>query len=177
MYPQHSIFLASYNLGLYAMIIPFFHYFMGGVSSMWNFLATPTFMILALIPAYFLAKYERVGLITMSTICGALFGTLIDLLLQQAGGFGTFFSLAIIFGLAAGICSFFFHAIFVILMTSFIGSYKIIRGISYYAGGFPEETQQIKYIQISDKIHPYFSNAYYGYFSGILVLFGLSAWF
>ena len=139
MYPQHSIFLASYNLGLYAMIVPFFHYFMGGLAAAYNFLATPVFVILAFIPAYFLAKYERVGLIAMSTVCGALFGTLIDLLLQQAGGYGAFFTLAIIPALAAGICSFFFHDVFIILMTSFIGSYKVIRGISYYAGGFPVE--------------------------------------
>lgn len=141
MYPQHSIFLASYNFGVYTMILPFFHYFMGGLSSNWNFLATPVFMILAIIPSYFLAKYERVGLITMSTICGATFGLLIDLLLSYGGGLGAYFSLIIVPAVAAGVASFFFHDKFIVLMTSFIGSYKVIRGISYFAKGFPDETE------------------------------------
>ena len=115
------------------MLLPFFHYFMGGVNTDWNFLATPIFMLLAIIPSYFLAKYEKVGLITMSTICGALFGVLIDLLLNYGGGLGAFFSLISIPAVAAGVCSFFFHDKFVVLMTSFIGSYKVIRGISYFA--------------------------------------------
>ena len=79
MYPQHSIFIASYNLSIYLMMVPFFTYFMGGISSNWNFLVSPIFMLLGFIPSYFLAKYEKVGIITMSTICGALFGSLIDL--------------------------------------------------------------------------------------------------
>jgi hypothetical protein len=79
MYPQHSIFIASYNLGVYIMIIPFFSLFMDGVNEWFNFLATPIIMFIGVIPAYFLAKYEKVGIIWMSTVCGALFGTLIDL--------------------------------------------------------------------------------------------------
>ena len=159
------------------MILPFFHYFMGGLASSWNYLATPVFMLLAIIPSYFLAKYEKVGLITMSAISGALFGTLIDLLLKYGGGTTTFLCLIIIPGLVAGICAHFFQNIFIILMTSFIGSYKVIRGISYYAKGFPEETEQLKLIGLHDKIIPYYNNAYYGYFPGILILFALSATF
>jgi len=29
----------------------------------------------------------------------------------------------------------------VILLTAFIGSYSLVRGVSLYAGGFPSETQ------------------------------------
>ena len=177
MYPQHSIFLASYNLGVLGSLDLFFRNFMEGLDANWNFLAAPIFMILGLIPAYFLAKYERVGIIWMSTVCGALFGTLIDLLFKQNGGLATFFCLTIIPGLASGVCAYFFHDVFIVLMTSFIGSYKFIRGISYFAGGFPKEAEQIKLIKLADKIHPYSSSAYYGYFPAILILFGLSSWF
>ena len=177
MYPQHSIFLASYNLGVLGSMMVFFQAFMGGLNPNYNFLAAPIFMLLGLIPAYFLAKYERVGIIWMSTVCGALFGALIDITFQYKGGLATFFSLVIILGLAAGAAAFFFHDIFIILMTSFIGSYKFIRGLSYFIGGFPKEAEQLRFLRLNDTIHPYFNKAYYGYFAGILILFGLSTYF
>ena len=134
-------------------------------------------MILALIPSYFLAKYERVGLVVMSTICGALFGLLIDLLLSYGGGLAAYFSLITIPAVAAGVCSFIFHDKFIVLMTSFIGSYKVIRGISYFAKGFPDEIEQLDLVKLHDIITPYYSKAYYGYFPGILILFILSTVF
>ena len=88
-----------------------------------------------------------------------------------------FFSLVIILGLAAGAAAFFFHDIFIILMTSFIGSYKVIRGLSYFIGGFPKEVETIRFLKLSDTMHPYYNKAYYGYFAGILILFGLSTYF
>lgn len=82
MYPQHSIFLASYNLGFLGFTDVFFKIFMSGLPVNYNFIPVPIFMILGLIPAYYLAKYEKIGIIWMSTVCGALFGALIDLNFQ-----------------------------------------------------------------------------------------------
>jgi|LauGreDrversion4_2_1035121.scaffolds.fasta_scaffold285829_1 hypothetical protein len=56
----------------------------------------------------------------------------------------------------------------VIISTAIIGSYGIIRGISLYAGGFPNEMliiEQIKNGQLTD-----FDNAFYGYLAGFVVL-------
>jgi hypothetical protein len=71
-------------------------------------------------------------------------------------------------GVATGLIGFalFNHAI--IISTSLIGSYLIIRGISLFAGGFPNEALIIE--QIKNGQTPQFDNAFWGYLAGFIVL-------
>lgn len=57
-----------------------------------------------------------------------------------------------------------------IYLTAFIGAFFFVRGISVYAGGFPNE---LTMLDGHTDIHP----AFYGYCAGILVFFLLSAIF
>lgn len=70
-------------------------------------------------------------------------------------------------GVIAGILSIFLFEHAIIISTSIVGSYAFVRGISFYAGGYPSELdlpQIIKYEGL-DGIDPRF----YGYMAGFLV--------
>ena len=67
----------------------------------------------------------------------------------------------------AGVLSIFLFDHAIIISTSIVGSYAFIRGISLYAGGFPDELDLIKMIEANEtsSIDPRF----YGYMAGFLV--------
>ena len=67
----------------------------------------------------------------------------------------------------AGITSIFLFNHALIIGTSIIGAYGFVRGISMYAGGFPDEMElvtMIKYQQMSG-----IDNRFYGYMIGFIV--------
>ena len=66
------------------------------------------------------------------------------------------------------------ETIVIILLTSFIGSYAIIRGISMYAGDFPDETQIRSLLDSGIYTFP---KAFYAYVAGILVMTVLASVF
>jgi len=70
-------------------------------------------------------------------------------------------------GVATGILGYvlFNHAI--IFATSIVGSFLLVRGISFYAGGFPDIGLVIE--QIKNGQTPTFNNAFYGYLAGFIV--------
>lgn len=50
-----------------------------------------------------------------------------------------FWCVSVGFAIVAAILSFFWYEHVLIIMTSFAGAYMFVRGISFYAGGFPNE--------------------------------------
>lgn len=73
-------------------------------------------------------------------------------------------------GILAFLLAFKFGEICLIISTSFIGSYFVIRGISFYAGGFPSETQL--HSMVKDKIIDWdtFPKIFFAYLAGIVIL-------
>lgn len=74
----------------------------------------------------------------------------------------------VLMGIVFGLLGYFLYNHAVILSTSIIGSYMVIRGISMYAGHFPNEQiilERIKYGQLAD-----FDNYFWIYLGGFAVL-------
>lgn len=65
----------------------------------------------------------------------------------------------------------------IIMVTSFVGSYSIVRGVSLYAGGFPSETQLHEEISSGAVTWSSFDKTFYIYLGAILVSTILSAMF
>ena len=61
----------------------------------------------------------------------------------------------------------------IIIATSFIGGYLVAKGISLYAGGFPDEKYMIDLISNGEmeEFYELLTPALYGYLAGWLVLF------
>mmetsp|Transcript_11018 Transcript_11018/g.18414 ORF Transcript_11018/g.18414 Transcript_11018/m.18414 type:complete len:215 (-) Transcript_11018:193-837(-) len=88
---------------------------------------------------YFVAKARKYGIALLSAWGGAMLGLIITSVLFVENKYAYY---AIIIGSAIvlAMIAFKFEKITIMSITSFIGSYGIIRGISLYVGGFPSET-------------------------------------
>lgn len=63
-----------------------------------------------------------------------------------------------------------------ILSTALIGSYGIIRGLSFYFGGYPNEFEVADMIQSGDTDDiPY--NTFFIYLGLMVISFGVGCWF
>jgi hypothetical protein len=79
-----------------------------------------------------------------------------------------FWIFVVLMGVIAGVLGFFLYNHAIIIATSIIGSYIFVRGISLYAGGFPNEMviiEMIKNGQIAN-----FDNSFYIYLAGFVVM-------
>jgi len=65
----------------------------------------------------------------------------------------------------------------IMLATALLGAYLCIRGISMYAGGFPNEAALHSELQAGVITWDTFPKTYYAYFAGIFVLSGISFWY
>jgi len=66
---------------------------------------------------------------------------------------------------------------FIILVTAFLGSYRFVRGISLFAGEFPNETEVYSKFKNIDKINPNFSKWFYAYLVSMMIIFVISSYF
>lgn len=73
----------------------------------------------------------------------------------------------------AAILSFFFYEPVLIIGTAFAGSYMFFRGISFYAGGFPNEFDLAE--QVKEGVEDAFTPWFYLYLVLILMLTGFGA--
>lgn len=62
----------------------------------------------------------------------------------------------------------------IMIATAFFGSYLAIRGVSFYAGGFPSETSIVHMIKNGHVTFKSFDKIFYAYLGGIVALFVLT---
>lgn len=132
-------------------------------------------VVLALILAYLITKklvVVGVGMLGAWTLLSVGF-LLVPLfgLAQDKTGNGIRWAIYSVLGLVGFVLGVWKSEPVKIFLTAFIGAFFFIRGISVYAGGFPNEFALAQ--GTNEAIHP----AFYGYCVGILVLFILSILF
>lgn len=119
-------------------------------------------------------KLERVGAALLAGWGGFMVGALInEMALYKIGSTVLFWCVAIGCAVFAAILTFCVFNHVLIIMTSFAGAYAFWRGISLYAGGFPNEftlAQEIEEGAITS-ISPWF----YAYMAAIVITCGLGA--
>lgn len=96
--------------------------------------------IVAGVAGWFMAKKKKWGIALIGAFAGAMGGMLITTMFV-VGSTGLYYGLIIGAAVAGFIVTFFVETFVIIASTSFIGSYAVIRGISMYAGGFPNEQE------------------------------------
>lgn len=115
-----------------------------------------------------LAKYTAAGLSAYGAVCLGLILYTSFLYKWDNDKQVLFYLFLVGMGIVGGILGFVLYNHALIISTSIIGSYLFIRGISLYAGGFPNEMliiEQIKHGQISE-----FPGTFWAYFSGFILL-------
>ena len=136
-----AIFTVTAIIVVFAILLLFYTTFLKSTTEVWvGWLVLCCSIIIGLVAGFFVMKLERLGAALLAGWGGFLLGVMInEMVLYLAESQAVFWSVSIGCAVAAAVLSFFFYEHVLILMTSFGGSYMLIRGISFYAGGFPNE--------------------------------------
>jgi len=138
-------------------------------------------MILGIAIAFIAFSFESFNAVILGIVVGYLFGSLLyNLLIKaipmnpQALYWTTLITCILFISIAGG----FMKAYMVCLATSLVGSYAFVRGISVYAGGYPDETYVMILINKGEysQFGRVFGPKIYGYIGGIFVLTGIGFW-
>jgi len=112
----------------------------------WTVLACS--ILIGLLGGFLLYKCQRLGASVIAGWGGFLCGILINTTcLSYAESEALFWIVNIACALVAAVLAFFFFFTAIILATALSGAYLFIRGISLYAGGFPNEFDFIKQLE------------------------------
>jgi len=133
-------------------------------------------IVLGLIIGYFLVKAQQVFFIILGAYIGYIVAILLyNMFLHNINGdqntiyWTTCGVSAAVFAIAAYVM----YQYIVIFSTSLIGAYATIRGISMYAGGFPDESLVITLIKNNEtsQLDTIFTWRVYLYLASIILLF------
>jgi hypothetical protein len=131
---------------------------------------------LAVGAGFILNKLIRVGAIILAGAAGFFLGiTVYQFAFHWVNNLYVMIGLSVGFALILAVLSFKYFDKVLIFGTALIGSYSFVRGISLFAGHFPNEILVMQ--QLGQGIKPTFDNIFYAYMAGIVVLFVLGAVF
>lgn len=137
--------------------------------AVWIILAL--WVILGILAGVFIARKRKWGISVVAAFGGVMLGLLLTTVFGPAlKNVYVYYAIVIGCGIVAFVVTFFVEKFVLIVVTSFLGSYAIIRGISLYAGGFPNETELHTMAQDGLIDWTTFPKAFYGYLAAILVL-------
>lgn len=125
---------------------------------------------------YLLVKSRKVGIAILAGWGGATLGFILTttFVIENVYGYwGTIIA-------CAGVAAFFAfktEKLVIMLATAHIGAYCAIRGISMYAGGFPNESSLRTELASGALTWATFPKTFYAYFAGIVVLSMISFWY
>jgi hypothetical protein len=170
------VFIAGTVFVCFLILIIFYSTFLSDKTASWiGWLVISLSILLGLVAGYFLAKYDKIEAAILGAWGGFALGVILnETVLYLVGSVALFWCINVGLALVGAVLGFFLFNPVIIIGTSFIGSFLTMRGISLYAGGFPNEYVLITQIKNGavDNIDPTF----YGYLAGILVMTVLASW-
>ena len=141
-----TIFIFSAALVVLFVFVFFFQFIIpGGVNDTVFWIVLAIAIIVGLVLGYFVAKYkDKFFGIIMGALLGYIIGQILyNLALNRITGMNQTLLQVIVYVICIGVCialGILLFNIVTIFATALIGAYAVIRGISIFAGGFPNET-------------------------------------
>jgi hypothetical protein len=155
----------------------FFNLFMKNSRTAWvQWVVIVLIAIVGAIVGGLLVKYRKLGISILAGWGGAMLGVLLTSIFF-AGSTAVYWIIIIGCAIVFAVAAYFLEKVMIQLITSFIGSYFLIRGISLFAGGFPNEIELHEQIASHAVDWSTMDKAIYGYMTGIVLLTGLSFYF
>ena len=130
-----------------------FSYLQIQYSTMEFWLIIAVSVLIGIIVGYFMSKMKKVPAVILGACCGYLLSILLfqfGLKFINTNPYVVFWVTAVVCAAVLGVFAWFFHNHILILGTSFLGAYAIIRGLSIMAGGFPDERQIMDLINLRE---------------------------
>lgn len=165
-----AIFMVTTVFVVFGILLLFYTTFLDDTTEVWvGWTVLACSILIGLVAGFFMMKLERIGAALLAAWGGFLLGMLLnEMVLYLAESQAVFWCVSIGCAVAAGILSFFFYEHVLINMTAFGGAYMLVRGISFYAGGFPNEFTLAKQLQAGDTSA--MNNWFYLYMVCILIV-------
>ena len=171
-----TVFLISFVACTFCLLLILYSLFMQHEREMWvNWLVLGLCTIAGLIFGIFMAYSLKYGLALLSGSAGALLAFTLCNTFQLTQKPAIFYSIVVVFALLCIVITYKKSDQFMIFTTAMIGSYLFVRGISLYAGGFPNEFTIAQQIKSGALEHiPYW---FYLYLGGIVISMGVGIWY
>jgi hypothetical protein len=136
-----AVFIAGTILIAFIILVVFYATFLSDKTASWvGWLVVSLAIILGLIGGYLLQKYEKVDAALLGAWGGFTLGVLLnETVLYLVHSTALFWCVNIGLAVVGALVGFFAFNPVIMIGTAFIGSYLTMRGISLYAGGFPNE--------------------------------------
>lgn len=120
-----------------------------------------------------LVKFRRYGIGLFAAWGGALLGFVVTNTFAVSNKYA-FYAIIVAGAIAMFMIAIKIEKTVIILLTAFIGAYAFVRGISLYAGGFPNETEFHAELAAGVIKFDTMPKWYYAYLAGILLMFIVS---
>jgi len=165
-----AVFMVTAILVVFAILLLFYTTFLEDTTEEWvGWTVLICSILIGLVAGFFMMKLERVGAALLAGWGGFLIGIMLnEMVLYKAESQALFWCMSIGCALVAAVLSFFFYEHVLINMTAFGGAYMLIRGISFYAGGFPNEFTLADQLKAGDTSA--FTNWFYLYMVCIIIV-------
>ena len=125
--------------------------------------------MIALTIGALLAKHKKYGITLMSGFAGAMLGSFVTMSFAVKTNLA-FWLVTVGLGLLIAIISWFTEEYVIMFVTAFVGSYSFVRGISFYAGGFPNEMELHRKFSSGAIDWATFNKWFYAYVTGIVIM-------
>ena len=165
-----AIFMVSAILVVFGILLIFYTTFLKDSTQNWvGWTVLSCSILIGLVAGFFMMKLERFGAAVLAGWGGFLIGVMLnEMVLYLVQSQAVFWSVSIGCAVIAGVLSFFIYEHVLINMTSFAGAYMLVRGISLYAGGYPNEFTLAQQLKAGDTSA--FTNWFYLYMVCILIV-------
>lgn len=165
-----AIFMVTAIFVVAGILLLFYTTFLSDTTEVWvGWTVLVCSILLGLVAGFFMMKLERVGAAVLAGWGGFLIGLMLnEMVLYKAESQALFWCITIGCAIVAAVLSFIFYEHVLINMTAFAGAYMLIRGISLYAGGFPNEFTLAEQLKAGDTSA--FTNWFYLYMGGIVIV-------
>lgn len=169
------IFLATTAVVIFAIMFLFYTFFLKSTTDDWvGWLVLAIALITGLVAGFFMLKLEKLGAGILAGWGGFMLGMLInEMALYKVGSELLFWTVCIGCAILAGVLTICLFDDVLIIMTSFAGGYSFWRGVSMYAGGFPNEFTLVQEIQAGAVTS--ITGWFYVYMVAIILTTGLGA--
>ena len=128
---------------------------------------------LGCVAAFLVKRTLRFGIFLLGIVSGATIGFLVYTAFLAGVSAGWLYLTVIIgFAVIGGLASWKRPDIVVRFGTAFIGSYMLVRGLSFWIGGFPSETELYQAYMNGQSVD--YTAAFYGYLAAIAIVGVLS---
>lgn len=155
----------------------FFNLFMEKVKKEWiQWVFIGLIFVGANFAGWFSIKFRKQGISILAGVAGAMIGFIIARTFA-VGSKAAYWTIVASSGGILAVIAYYVEKQTIMFVTAFTGSYFMIRGVSVYAGGFPNEVDLQEDITNGSMDWNSFDKSFYGYLAGIFVLTILSFYF